>query len=51
MEHGVYVSFTDGDSWQPLQLKLPDTQISDIQVTEKDVVIGTHGRSSTCWTT
>ena len=45
MEHGVWVSFTDGDTWQPLQLKLPDTQVSDIQVTEKDVVIGTHGRS------
>jgi len=45
MEHGVWVSFTDGAAWQPLQLKLPDTQISDIQVTEKDVVIGTHGRS------
>ncbi|SOD80609.1 VPS10 domain-containing protein [Spirosoma fluviale] len=45
MEHGVWVSFNDGENWQPLQLKLPDTQISDIQVTEKDVVIGTHGRS------
>lgn len=45
MEHGIWVSFTDGDSWQPLQLKLPDTQVADIQVTEKDVVIGTHGRS------
>ncbi|GAB3790351.1 hypothetical protein GCM10028818_60350 [Spirosoma horti] len=45
MEHGIWVSFNDGDTWQPLQLKLPDTQISDIQVTEKDVVIGTHGRS------
>lgn len=45
MEHGVYVSFNDGEAWQPLQLKLPDTQVADIQVTEKDVVIGTHGRS------
>ncbi len=45
MEHGIWVSFTDGETWQPLQLKLPDTQVSDIQVTEKDVVIGTHGRS------
>ncbi|GAB3014591.1 VPS10 domain-containing protein [Spirosoma pulveris] len=45
MEHGVWVSFNDGENWQPLQLKLPDTQISDIQVTEKDIVLGTHGRS------
>ena len=44
-EHGIYVSFTDGENWQPLNLKLPDTQIADLQVTEKDVVIGTHGRS------
>jgi len=44
-EHGVYVSFNDGDSWQSLRLNLPDTQIADLIVTEKDVVIGTHGRS------
>jgi photosystem II stability/assembly factor-like uncharacterized protein len=44
-EHGVWVSFNDGDNWQPLQLDLPDTQVADIQVTEKDIVIGTHGRS------
>ncbi|WP_421826715.1 VPS10 domain-containing protein [Larkinella sp.] len=44
-EHGVYVSFNDGDNWQPMQLGLPDTQISDLIVTEKDLVIGTHGRS------
>ncbi|WP_020607616.1 VPS10 domain-containing protein [Spirosoma spitsbergense] len=44
-EHGIYVSFTDGDTWEPLRLNLPDTQIADLQVTEKDVVIGTHGRS------
>ena len=45
MEHGVWVSFTDGETWQSLQLKLPDTPIADLQVTEKDVVLGTHGRS------
>jgi len=44
-EHGVYISFNDGESWQKLQLNLPDTQVSDLIVTEKDVVIGTHGRS------
>lgn len=44
-EHGVYVSFNDGGNWAPLQLNLPDTQVSDLIVTEKDVVIGTHGRS------
>jgi photosystem II stability/assembly factor-like uncharacterized protein len=44
-EHGIWVSFTDGENWQPLQLNLPDVQVSDIAVTEKDLVIGTHGRS------
>jgi photosystem II stability/assembly factor-like uncharacterized protein len=44
-EHGVYVSFNGGESWEPLQLNLPDTQVADLVVTEKDIVIGTHGRS------
>jgi len=44
-EHGVYVSFNDGEDWQSLQFDLPDTQVSDLVVTEKDLVIGTHGRS------
>ncbi|MDG1275900.1 MAG: glycosyl hydrolase, partial [Algoriphagus sp.] len=29
-EHGVYVSFNDGDMWQSLQLNLPDTPIRDL---------------------
>ena len=44
-EHGIYVSFNYGENWQPLQLDLPDTQVSDLVVTEKDLVIATHGRS------
>ena len=44
-EHGVYVSFDDGDNWQSLSLKLPDTQVPDLAVTENDLVIATHGRS------
>ena len=44
-EHGVYVSFSDGASWQPINQNLPDTQISDIVVEENDLVIATHGRS------
>ena len=39
-EHGVYVSFDDGENWQTLQFNLPDTQVSDLIVTEKDLVIG-----------
>ncbi|QNL52013.1 glycosyl hydrolase [Olivibacter sp. SDN3] len=44
-EHGVWVSYNDGAQWLPLQFDLPDTQVSDLIVTEKDLVIGTHGRS------
>ena len=44
-ETGVSVSFDDGDHWQPLQLNLPVTSVRDIDVHDKDVVIGTHGRS------
>lgn len=43
-EHGVYFSANDGDSWQPLQLKLPDTPIRDLVIKDNDVVLGTHGR-------
>ena len=43
-EHGVYVSFNAGDSWQSIQLNLPDTPIRDLQLKNSDVVLGTHGR-------
>ncbi|MCC7178873.1 MAG: glycosyl hydrolase [Acidobacteria bacterium] len=44
-EHGVYVSFNDGESWQSLRLNMPDTQISDLAVKDDDLVVATHGRS------
>jgi len=44
-EKGVYVSFDDGDHWQPLQLNLPVTSVRDIDVHGDDVVIATHGRA------
>jgi len=44
-EKGVYVSFDDGERWQPLQLNLPVTSVRDIDVHGDDVVIGTHGRA------
>ena len=44
-EHGVYVSFDDGDHWQSLQLDLPETQVADLVVEQHDLVAGTHGRS------
>jgi len=44
-EKGVYVSFDDGDDWQPLQLNLPVTSVRDLVVHEDDLVIATFGRS------
>lgn len=43
-EHGVYVSFNDGDKWQSLQMNLPDTPIRDLVLRNNDVVLGSHGR-------
>ncbi len=44
-EHGIYISFDDGDHWQSFRLNLPDTQVPDITIHGSDVVIATHGRS------
>ena len=41
----VYVSFTDGDSWQALQLNLPHTSMRDLTIHGDDLIVGTHGRS------
>ena len=43
-QHGVYVSYDDGDRWEPLSLNLPDVQISDLIVEDNDLAIATHGR-------
>src|SRR5207249_4646905 len=43
-EHAVYVSFDDGDHWQPLRLNMPATSIRDLVVHEDDLIAGTHGR-------
>ncbi len=44
-ELGVYVSFDDGDHWQPLQLNLPVSSVRDLQIHGDDLVVATHGRS------
>ena len=43
-QHGFYLSFDDGDHWQPLKNGLPDTPVHDIWVEASDVAIATHGR-------
>jgi photosystem II stability/assembly factor-like uncharacterized protein len=46
-EIGIFVSFDDGNHWQPLSNNLPLTPIHDIavQARDKDLVVATHGRS------
>jgi photosystem II stability/assembly factor-like uncharacterized protein len=44
-EFGMYLSFDDGDHWQPFQLNLPVVPINDIKVFRKDLLIATQGRS------
>jgi photosystem II stability/assembly factor-like uncharacterized protein len=44
-ETGLYVSFDDGGNWQPMQLNLPATPITDLLIKDKDLVVATQGRS------
>ncbi len=43
-ERGLFVSFDDGDNWQPLQLNLPVTSMRDLEVYGNDLIVATHGR-------
>jgi photosystem II stability/assembly factor-like uncharacterized protein len=44
-ETGVYVSFTDGARWEPLQLNLPRASVRDLRVHGNDLIAATHGRA------
>jgi photosystem II stability/assembly factor-like uncharacterized protein len=44
-EREVYVSFNDGDGWQPITLNLPHTSMRDLAVHDDDLIVATHGRS------
>jgi len=44
-ERAVYVSFNDGENWQPLRLNMPASSIRDLVIKDDDLVVGTHGRS------
>jgi len=43
-ERDVYVSFDDGDEWEPLTQNLPHTSVRDLIVKDTDLAIATHGR-------
>ena len=43
-EAGVYFSLDDGANWQPLQLNLPITPVTDLAIKNQDLVAATQGR-------
>jgi len=43
-ERGAFVSFDDGDHWQPIQRNLPVTSVRDFVVYGNDLIVATHGR-------
>jgi photosystem II stability/assembly factor-like uncharacterized protein len=44
-ESGMYLSFDDGNHWQPFQLNLPIVPITDLTIKNDDLVVATQGRS------
>jgi len=42
--HGVYISYNDGASWEGLNPNLPDIPIVDLIVEHNELVIASHGR-------
>jgi hypothetical protein len=44
-ETGVFVSLDDGKHWQSLQLNLPVTPVTDLQVHDTDLIVSTLGRA------
>ena len=44
-EIGVYVSFDDGARWRSLQRNLPMSSMRDLAVTDRDLIVATHGRA------
>jgi len=45
-ENGLYVSFNDGENWEPLQANLPRSPVYWMVIQEhfNDLVVGTYGR-------
>jgi photosystem II stability/assembly factor-like uncharacterized protein len=43
-ESGMYVSFDDGDHWQPFSQNLPTTSFRDMTIKDNDLIVATYGR-------
>ncbi len=44
-EYGLYVSINDGKSWEPFQLNLPITPVTDLLIRNNNLIVATQGRS------
>lgn len=44
-EKGIYISRDGGANWNPFQLNLPITPITDLKIAHNDLVVATSGRS------
>ena len=44
-EFGMFISFDNGAHWQPFQLNLPATPVTDLKVYKKGLIVSTQGRS------
>ena len=44
-EHGMYISFDDGENRETYQLNLPIVPITDLTIKDNDLVVATQGRS------
>ena len=43
-DKSIYVSFNDGDNWQPIKLNFPTTLITDLLVHHDDLIVSSQGR-------
>jgi len=43
-QHGIYISYDDGDHWSSLSLNLPTIPVWDLIVHDQSLAIATHGR-------
>ena len=44
-ETGLFISFNNGQNWQPFQLNLPIVPINDLAIQDNDLIVATAGRS------
>lgn len=44
-EAGMYISFSDGQQWQPFQQNLPIVPITDLLIKDNNLIVATQGRS------